>query len=318
MDTVLKYKSYLADYLSKYHNIGNLKKSFRCLNPEHIDNHPSMSYTDKYDICKCFACGVKYDIFDLVGMDFNLNNFKDKVNKVKEIYSDYTYEIPNATNETKEIKLKDYTNYYKWCINNSYKSTYLKERGISDILKKKYNIGYDEKRKMIIFPITKNCYFGRSTINKEKFKSGGDSEIWNKKHLENSSKNDLIYVTESIIDALSLEEIDPSIKVISINGVTNINTLIKEIKKNNFIGNIVISFDNDTYGIKFQNELKEELTKLNVNSFCNNLIDNFDSSICKDLNQSLILDKEKLKRNYDYFNSNYKNFIRGKGDDLYY
>ena len=86
MNSISQYKSYLGDYLEKYHNIKNRKQFFHCLNPNHTDNNPSMMFTDKYNICKCFSCGVYYDIFDIVGMDYNLPNFRDQLLKVKEIY----------------------------------------------------------------------------------------------------------------------------------------------------------------------------------------------------------------------------------------
>ena len=62
MNSIAQYKTYLPHYLQQYHNITDLKKFFRCLNPNHVDNHPSMIYTDKYHICKCFSCGAYYDI----------------------------------------------------------------------------------------------------------------------------------------------------------------------------------------------------------------------------------------------------------------
>lgn len=49
-----------------------------------------MRYTSKLDICKCFSCGVSYDIFDLVGLDYNLDNFEDQLLKVEELYLEYT------------------------------------------------------------------------------------------------------------------------------------------------------------------------------------------------------------------------------------
>ena len=52
------FKPLLADYLLNKSGVQNLKRPFRCLNPNHSDEHPSMSYTEKYHICKCFSCGV--------------------------------------------------------------------------------------------------------------------------------------------------------------------------------------------------------------------------------------------------------------------
>lgn len=304
MSKLSEYKKYLPDYLMRYHNVTNLKKFFRCLNPEHPDNHPSMMYTNKYEICKCFSCGAHYDIFDLVGMDFNISNFRDKIKKVEELYKVYVPEYKEY--KPKEQVQIDYTNYFNMCEKNINKSSYLEERGIDKTLIKKYHVGYDEKRKLIVFPITKYCYFARSTVNDFKLKSDGISDIWNKELLDS---NDLIYVTEGIIDSLSLETIDPNVKTISINGVTNINNLIYVIKEKEFKGNIVIAFDNDIRGIRAAKDLKEELTKINVNSFSTTLVSNFDDNDVTDINSALMNNREKLEKNYQYFNTCFRTII---------
>ena len=170
-------------------------------------------------------------------------------------------------------------------------------------------MGYDENRDLIIFPISKNCYFGRSIVNDNKIKNPGVSEIWNKQLLKNSNKNTLIYLTEGIIDSLSLEVVDSNIKTISMNGITNINQLIKLLKDENYKGTIIIAFDNDIRGKNASKKLEEELAKINVNSFSNTLISNFDINKCNDLNEALLLDKDKLKSNYEYANNNYKIYL---------
>ena len=56
----------------------------------------------------------------------------------------------------------DFTNYFQKCISKIDKTDYLNERKINPELLKKYNVGYDDKREMVVFPINKNCYFARS------------------------------------------------------------------------------------------------------------------------------------------------------------
>lgn len=301
MSSISEYKTYLWDYLQKYHNVTSPKRFFHCLNPNHIDNNPSMMFTDKYNICKCFSCGVSYDIYDLIGLDYDLHNFKEQLEKVQELYLGY---IPVKKEVKKDIdnKVYDYTNYYNKCFKNRYRTTYLEQRGITRELIDKYKIGYDEERKLVVFPINKHCYFARSVVNNDKIKSRGSSDIWNKKYIKEN--NQLVYVTEGIIDALSLEVIDPNVKVMSINGVGNINSLIYALKENNFNGTIGIVFDKDGAGKKATDELKKELAKINVNSFSTSMIATFDDiSKVKDINMALINNKDLLKRNYEYINS---------------
>lgn len=301
MSSISEYKTYLWDYLQKYHNVTSPKRFFHCLNPNHIDNNPSMMFTDKYNICKCFSCGASYDIYDLIGLDYDLHNFKEQLEKVQELYLGY---VPVKKEVKKEIdnKIYDYTNYYNKCFKNRYKTTYLEQRGITRELIDKYKIGYDEERQLVVFPINKHCYFARSVVNNDKIKSRGSSDIWNQKYIKEN--NQLVYVTEGIIDALSLEVIDPNVKVMSINGVGNINSLIYALKENNFNGTIGIVFDKDGAGKKATDELKKELAKINVNSFSTSMIATFDDiSKVKDINMALINNKDLLKRNYEYINS---------------
>ena len=301
MSSISEYKTYLWDYLEKYHNVTSPKRFFHCLNPNHIDNNPSMMFTDKYNICKCFSCGASYDIYDLIGLDYDLHSFKEQLEKVQELYLGY---VPVKKEVKKEIdnKIYDYTNYYNKCFKNRYKTTYLEQRGITRELIDKYKIGYDEERKLVVFPINKHCYFARSVVNNDKIKSRGSSDIWNKKYIKEN--NQLVYVTEGIIDALSLEVIDPNVKVMSINGVGNINSLVYALKENNFNGTIGIAFDKDGAGKKATDELKKELAKINVNSFSTSMIATFDdTSKVKDINMALINNKDLLKRNYEYINS---------------
>lgn len=301
MSSISEYKTYLWDYLQKYHNVTSPKRFFHCLNPNHIDNNPSMMFTDKYNICKCFSCGASYDIYDLIGLDYDLHNFKEQLEKVQELYLGY---VPVKKEVKKEVdnKIYDYTNYYNKCFKNRYKTTYLEQRGITRELIDKYKIGYDEERQLVVFPINKHCYFARSVVNNDKIKSRGSSDIWNKKYIKEN--NQLVYVTEGIIDALSLEVIDPNVKVMSINGVGNINSLIYALKENNFNGTIGIVFDKDGTGKKATDELKKELAKINVNSFSTSMIATFDDiSKVKDINMALINNKDLLKRNYEYINS---------------
>ena len=301
MSSIAEYKTYLWDYLERFHNVSSPKRFFHCLNPNHIDNNPSMMFTDKYNICKCFSCGASYDIYDLIGLDYDLHNFKEQLEKVQELYLGY---VPVKKEVKKEIdnKIYDYTNYYNKCFKNRYKTTYLEQRGITRELIDKYKIGYDEERKLVVFPINKHCYFARSVVNNDKIKSRGSSDIWNKKYIKEN--NQLVYVTEGIIDALSLEVIDPNVKVMSINGVGNINSLVYALKENNFNGTIGIVFDKDGAGKKATDELKKELAKINVNSFSTSMIATFDDiSKVKDINMALINNKDLLKRNYEYINS---------------
>ena len=49
-----------------------LNKPFNCLNPDHTDSKPSMSYDKKRHKVHCFSCQADYDTFDLIGIEYGL------------------------------------------------------------------------------------------------------------------------------------------------------------------------------------------------------------------------------------------------------
>lgn len=84
----LKKPVYLYDYIQSKHPDRDLSKStFRCLNPAHEDRHPSMALKDNY--VKCFSCPTgsgKYDIFDLIGFDYNTFDFMERLKVAFELF----------------------------------------------------------------------------------------------------------------------------------------------------------------------------------------------------------------------------------------
>ncbi|MCA9380924.1 hypothetical protein KC678_01535 [Candidatus Dojkabacteria bacterium] len=87
----LKEKVSLKDYLYTHNfSVKEYKKPFLC--KFHEDHNPSAAIynTNKGDFYICFACGVKGDIFDIVGLVENLPRFKDQYKFLKEMYENRT------------------------------------------------------------------------------------------------------------------------------------------------------------------------------------------------------------------------------------
>lgn len=297
--TVYKYNTpkmrlLLYDYLRDYHPDINLNTNFRCLSPDHEDVHPSMSFSPKYNICKCWACGKKYDIFSLVAQDFNISptNFMAQVSKVAELYPNYIeineeYLKQHPRIEEKKYPIKDYSYYFKKCQLNISKTDYLQKRGIAESLIYKYKIGYDERNESIIFPITKNCYSARSVIDDKKYNSSAKISIWNESKI--TDKTSFFIVTESIIDALSLETIGCDIPVTSLCGVTHYKNLIDKVKSVGFDGTVILSFDNDHWGKTWGKLVEDELHKIGIKTINYPFTHEF-----KDINEALMSNKESL------------------------
>lgn len=310
-------KTHLREYLQDKGL--NPNKPFTCLNPSHDDKHPSMSYDDKRNIVKCFSCNSSYDLISLYALDNNLDNSKDFKRIIDELALKYNVDTKaNKSDTIKKVinvipKKEDYTKYINKCKKNIDKTDYLLKRGISEELQQKYNIGYDIKERMLVLPISKTCYLGRYTDDTNRYKhhkpKGTTNELFNGNYLKDSDYKTIIWVTEAIIDALSLEEINEDIKAISLNSVNNASQLVQEAKDNNFKGVFMLALDTDTIGINASTDLKEDLEAIGIKSFIfNNTLDKYnvvsdDNTIKnKDINEWLLSDKEGLKKSVTSLN----------------
>ena len=307
--TIEELKNFLGEYL-KLKGI-NTSSVFRCFSPTHEDKHPSMSFYKKGNICNCFACGEKYNIFSLVGMEYNLKGFKEQKEKVIElyknreiiqdanttIYSKKNIEVELNTNpQQKEAKEKRYPKldyYYLECKKRINETDYLQRRGISKEVQDKYNIGYDPNFKngtwkAIIIPTTHYSFTARNTnVNSEdRLRKVGKSEVFNYWELE-QNKKEAFYIVEGEIDALSIAEAGK--KAIALGSVNNINLFINKIKNDLPENKFYLMLDNDVQGIKAQEELYNKMKDLNLNVENTKVLGKY-----KDPNEFLVADRDNF------------------------
>jgi len=86
-------KGRLEDYLRQKGL--NTKKPFHCLNPDHADKNPSMSFDRRRNKVHCFACGADYDIFDLVGLEHRLRDVAEIFAKTYQVLGLPSAELPS-------------------------------------------------------------------------------------------------------------------------------------------------------------------------------------------------------------------------------
>jgi len=317
--TIEELKNFLGEYLV-LKGI-NTSSVFRCFSPTHEDKHPSMSFYKKGNICNCFACGEKYNIFSLVGMEYNLKGFKEQKEKVIELYKNKELiQDVNATiyskkntkvelesapqqKETKERKYPELDYYYLECKKRISETDYLQRRGISIEVQDRYNIGYDPNFKnntwkAIIIPTTHYSFTARNTdINSEdRLRKVGKSEIFNYWELEQNKKENF-YIVEGEIDALSIAEVGK--KAIALGSVNNVNLFINKLK-NDLPGNkFYLMLDNDEQGIKAQEELYNKMKELNLNIENTKILDKY-----KDPNEFLVADRDNFIKALNEFEIN--------------
>ena len=64
----------------------NPASKFYCINPQDHDKLPTMSYDPNTLTVRCFNCKASYNIFDLLGFQYHLNNFKEQFIKAHELF----------------------------------------------------------------------------------------------------------------------------------------------------------------------------------------------------------------------------------------
>ena len=146
---------------------------FRCFSPDHEDKHPSMSFNRSANKVHCFGCGVTYDIFDLIGLDYGLKDYNSQFQKACELFNvtvdnkavknsrspehgkkpdnhqkifSFTGNLAKSQSDAKELegssKMKDYSEYIeKSKLNRDQAKAYLVKRKISPDLADKFGLG---------------------------------------------------------------------------------------------------------------------------------------------------------------------------------
>jgi len=281
-------KTMLSRYLTVKHGI-DIRKPFKCLNPSHDDQHPSMSYYDKGNLVKCFSCGATYDLFDLIGIDYGLHEFKAQKAQAEALYptgiidkplfANQAYPTTNTKNKSKAEAAMQSTNdntasttpaidpesFYQ----HIHQTTYFQDRGISQEVIDRFKLGYDPSTKQVIMPVKGEFYIRRSTDpmaqNKDRYRlpAGIKKELFNAEAL---SQKKPVFITEGIIDALSI--ITAGHEALALPAATDINLLGDEIKKQieakTVLPELILCLDNDEAGQKAAHELSEYLKNENL------------------------------------------------------
>ena len=284
-------KKYLQDYLLKKGI--DINKTFSCLNPNHEDVHPSMSYDSNRCCVHCFSCGADYDIFNLVEIDTGLEG-SELFNRVYEMAGINTFgekkfseekkmEISMKTNSPrKDVFPENMENFFIKCHENLIKTDYWKERGITKEICDKYNLGYWVEQQRFIIPTgEKSCnarYIGGNEKIPRYLKPKGEYSLFNIEALEENEEP--IFIVEGEFDALSI--IEAGAQAVSM-GSSGSSKLIRQLEEKKPKFPLILCLDNDKAGREGQKRLASEMTQLNI--------DFLEADVCgssKDCNEALI------------------------------
>ncbi len=214
-------KSHLLDFLQQHAGIEvSNRENFRCLNPAHEDSSASMHYYGSSDLVYCFgSCRKSYDIFDCIGFTYPKarGSYAAQVKIARELYGNAAACLSlsakeakpkgSAADKAKELPPDQTDNYKDWheaIMESDAAVSYLThKRQIPLNLIRDYQIGYDSRRKFIIFPVNPHFYTARSITGGDKLMQPKHCAvtIWNRLALHSGKP---VFITESIIDALSI------------------------------------------------------------------------------------------------------------------
>lgn len=298
-------RGYLADYLERKGI--NPRKPFRCLNPDHEDKHPSMSYDRTRQKVKCFSCGKSYDIFDLIGMDYGLSSPKDIFAKAYSLYGINVDSTDHKPAVQQEQTADNYSAYYQHtavALEDSPALAYLLKRGISKETANKFHLGYDCSYKTfyineqgkntysewqaLIIPTSPNSYIARTidehADKKNRYRKKGSANLFNIPAMYTDKP---AFVVEGEIDALSI--IEAGGQAIGLGSADNYHKLMAQVLKKTPTQPLILALDTDDAGQNIENELATDLTNSHIPFIRYNPY-----GTAKDANEALTANREQF------------------------
>lgn len=242
---------------------------------------------------KCFSCNRTGDLFDLIGQVEKIGNFTDQVNRAVSLYGTEPAETvqhdqishgdihTGMTEEQKEV-VKE---YIRQCRNNSDKTEYFHQRGLSDSIVQRFSLGYDEQNRLITIPYGTGTYYITRNVDEKAYRKPptetyGTEPVFNQSALYNA-ENLPVFVCEGAMDALSVMSAGG---VAVATGGTSHGNLLQAINEKRPDTKLIICYDNDEAGRKGSEKLSQDLTELNIP----HVIASYPAdTACKDVNDLL-------------------------------
>lgn len=263
---------------------------------------------------KCFACGENGDIFDLIAHEYDLKSGsrevfetayrilieENTIAKKPELQRKKLRKDEGTAKISTQTK-RSYKEYLKRCIQDLPLTSYMKERGFSDEILKRCCVGYDQWRRMITIPYSReyDYYIARMIDSKNYYKLPGIEEpIYNEASLYHGEG--VCFVTEGQLDAMSFLELGYPF-VIALGSMTNVQKLVRLLEQKPTNKMLILALDNDEAGRKAQVKLAEELKKRNIPYLSADIYGEF-----KDANECLVQEREQFQVRIQEFLDKYE------------
>ena len=289
----------------------NTRKPFKCLNPAHPDNNPSMSYDRDRKKAHCFSCGADYDTLDIIGIDYGIADNGEIFKKAYELFgidggqraTERTHNSIHTYTQPPEQEV-DYTKFYREAHQHIKETDYPQRRGLSEETATRFMLGYVENWRhpktptappspRLIIPTGPQSYLARDTRaelteEQEKYSKSkvGAVRIFNSKALKTADRP--IFITEGELDALSIIEVGG--EAIATGSTANRRALLELLKSQKPTQPLIIALDNDEAGNRATQELTAGLQEINIPFYRLNPYGE-----CKDANEALQADREAFR-----------------------
>jgi DNA primase len=133
----------VVDVVSQFIELKKSGANFKACCPFHGETTPSFVVSPAKQIYHCFGCGVGGDSIKFV-MEYEKLSYPETIEKLASMYN-FNLDYENNSDEKKQdTKILEEVNkfYQKLFINNQAVKDYIKDRGISEFLIEKFEIGY--------------------------------------------------------------------------------------------------------------------------------------------------------------------------------
>lgn len=270
----------------------------------------------------CFAGGCINgtsggDIFDVIGAEYGLTDYNDKLMKAAELFRitiDGAHDQTEHTTRRTDPPVKkreplpeeenhDYTAFFLQANKDIEKTTY--HRGLTLETLNRFKVGYVKdwrhpkapekvpKSPRLIIPTSRYSYLARDTRanlskkEQEYSKSKvGKVRLFNLKALQQAEKP--VYIVEGEIDALSIEDVGGH--AVATGSTSNVKLLLKHLEANRPAQPLLLALDNDKKGAAASETLEEGLKALDIPFYRYN-----PSGEHKDANEALQSDREAFR-----------------------
>lgn len=243
---------------------------------------------------KCQACGAGGDLFDLIGIIYNIDDTAEQFKIAREIYGGSMQGaaarefVTQNTHDTQDThgNFKEYIERSRAALKKNPEAVaYLQGRGISETTAARAKLGFDERTSSIVIPYDRQGgYYATRSIEgkayrKPKAEEAGPQPLYNRADLHNAAGAP-IFVLEGEIDALSV--IEAGGHAVALCGAKNGRKLLQEIEQAAPAGVLILSLDNDEAGRAAAAEIGAELAQMEIPFITTNIAGSY-----KDANEAL-------------------------------